>query len=134
MHSCNNQFCLKIKRVKDQKSQCIRPCARYCCAFPSHLNVWSRQLQPKGSYSLSAAFLQPFCSPFEAFLQPFCSLSAAFLQPFCSLFCSLLLSRKCSYMSTSHDFKIKTQLLTMKHLSWCTLYSQSFVSQSTQFL
>ena len=81
----------------------MRPCARYFCAFPSHLNVWSRQLQPKGSCSLSAAslqpfcslsaaFLQPFCSLFAAFLQPFCSLSAAFLQPFCSLFRALLQS------------------------------------------
>ena len=63
-----------------------QPCAWYCWAFPSHLNVWSCQLQPKGSCSLFAAFLQPFCSPFAAFLQPFCSLSAAFFQPFCSLF------------------------------------------------
>ena len=75
-----------------------------------------RQLQP--FCSLSAALLQPFCSLFAAFLQPF-------FQPFCSLFAAssaaFCCPGSCSYMSTSHDIKIKTQLLTMKHLSWCTL-------------
>ena len=106
---CTILLCISVK------SKCLIMSASAQRQLQAFCSLFAAFLQP--FCSLFAAFLQPFCSLSAALLQPFCNLFAAFLQPFCSLFCSLLLPRKCSYLSTSHDIKIKTQLLTMKHLS-----------------